>query len=72
MYFVYIIKNHQGLFYKGYTQNLERRLLEHNTNVSRYASGKGSWLLLYFGGFETKTAALKGDLRLKKNSILLQ
>ncbi|MFV8380004.1 GIY-YIG nuclease family protein [Flavobacterium sp. LB3R33] len=40
MYFVYIIKNHQGLFYKGFTQNLDKRIFEHNNDLSRYTSGK--------------------------------
>ena len=66
MYFVYILKNHQGLFYKGFTQNLDKRLLEHNTNLSRYTSGKSPWVLVYFKEFETKTEALKEELRLKK------
>ena len=64
MYFVYIIKNHQGLFYKGFTQNLDKRIFEHNNDLSRYTSGKSPWVLVYFKEFETKT--LKEELRLKK------
>ena len=69
MHFVYIIKNHQGLFYKGYTQYLEKRIIEHNTNLSRYTSGKCLWVLVYFKEFETKTVALQEELRLKKLNV---
>ncbi|MFV8336147.1 GIY-YIG nuclease family protein [Flavobacterium sp. RSP29] len=51
MYFVYIIKNYQGLFYKGFTQDLGKRIFEHNTDLSRYTSGKSPWVLVYFKEF---------------------
>jgi putative endonuclease len=69
MYFVYIIKNHRGLFYKGFTQNLEKRIFENNNNLSRFTSGKSPWILVYFKEFETKTEALKEELRLKKLNV---
>jgi putative endonuclease len=69
MYFVYIIKNHQGLFYKGFIQNLEKRIFEHNNDLSRYTSGKSPWALVYFKEFEIKTEALKEELRLKKLNV---
>jgi len=43
MYYVYIIYSvAQDLYYKGYTENLFRRLLEHNEGQSRYTSTKGA------------------------------
>ncbi|MGZ9735049.1 GIY-YIG nuclease family protein [Flavobacterium sp. GNP002] len=69
MYFVYIIKNHKGLFYKGFTQNLDKRIFEHNNDLSRYTSGKSPWVLVYFKELETKTEALKEELRLKKLNV---
>ena len=69
MYFVYIIKNHQGLFYKGFTQDLGKRIFEHNNDLSRYTSGKSPWVLVYFKEFETKTEVLKEELRLKKLNV---
>ena len=41
MYWVYIIENASGIYYKGYTENLEKRINEHNSGESRYTSGKG-------------------------------
>ena len=69
MYFVYIIKNEQGIFYKGFTQDVEKRVFEHNNGLSRYTSAKGPWVLVYFKEFETKTLALKEELRLKKLNV---
>ncbi|NSW44573.1 MAG: GIY-YIG nuclease family protein [Bacteroidales bacterium] len=72
MYWVYIIENPEGLYYKGYTQNVEKRLYEHNAGESRYTSGKGPWKLVYKRSYLTKTEALKEERRLKRlnsNSI---
>jgi putative endonuclease len=34
MFKVYIIKNIDGIYYKGITSNLDKRVEEHNTNMS--------------------------------------
>ena len=58
MYFVYIIYGPtQDLYYKGYTENLSKRLMEHNEGFSRYTSTKGPWMLVYQKMFETKREA---------------
>jgi putative endonuclease len=69
IYFVYIVKNHQGLFYKGFTQDLGKCIFEHNNDLILYTSGKSPWILVYFNEFETKTEALKEELRLKKLNV---
>ncbi|MGO4904766.1 GIY-YIG nuclease family protein [Flavobacterium sp. W20_MBD1_R3] len=65
-YFGCIIKNHQGLFYKGFTQEFDKRLMENNTNLSCHKSVQRRWALAYFKEFETKIKALKEELQLKK------
>ena len=58
MYYVYVLYSPSyGLYYKGFTQDVERRLIEHNSNKSRYTSGKGPWELLILEVFETKREA---------------
>ncbi|WP_165355308.1 GIY-YIG nuclease family protein [Flavobacterium petrolei] len=42
---------------------------EHNNDLSRYTSRKSPWILVYFKEFETKTEALKEELRLKKLNV---
>ncbi|GAB1447073.1 GIY-YIG nuclease family protein [Bacteroidota bacterium] len=66
-HFVYILfSEKQDVFYKGYTTNPEKRLEEHNQNKSRYTKGKSPWKLVFTKKFETKSEALKEELRLKK------
>lgn len=67
MYHVYILYCHaHDLYYKGYTENLSIRLIEHNEGLSRYTSGKGPWELVYQKMFETKREALIEERRIKK------
>ncbi|MFH1244374.1 MAG: GIY-YIG nuclease family protein [bacterium] len=47
MYFVYILKNSENFLYKGITDNLERRISQHNHNQSAGTRGKGPWKLVY-------------------------
>ncbi|MCK6611887.1 MAG: GIY-YIG nuclease family protein [Bacteroidia bacterium] len=66
-HYVYILfSDNHNVFYKGYTTNPEKRLEEHNQNKSRYTKGKGPWKLVFTKRFDTKSEALKEELRLKK------
>ena len=58
-FFVYIIKSikHHGL-YKGFTDNLSRRLNEHNSGKSKYTSRGIPWILVYFETHESLKAAI--------------
>jgi putative endonuclease len=53
-------------FYTGYTNNLERRLEEHNEGKSRYTSKKIPWKIVYFEEFGEKSDAIKREFFLKK------
>jgi putative endonuclease len=53
-------------FYTGYTNNLERRLEEHNDGKSRYTSKKIPWKIVYFEEFGEKSDAIKREFFLKK------
>ena len=66
MYTIYIIENQSGIYYKGVTENLEKRLEEHNTNKSRFTSGKGPWVLVYFKNYPLKSEALIEEKRIKR------
>ncbi len=73
-YFVYIIQSESlGIFYKGISLQPQRRLWEHNNNLSRYTSGKGPWRLVFLEVQPSKAAALKREKQLKRaNSEYLQ
>ena len=65
-YFVYILKSLQdGSYYKGYTQDLNKRLVEHNQGKSIYTSRKLPWKLLYSEAFTTKEEAIAREKYLK-------
>ena len=62
MYFVYIICSKiTRKRYIGQTNNLERRLNEHNIRQNRFTSGKGPWEVVYQESFETRTEAMRRE-----------
>jgi putative endonuclease len=62
MYYAYILKcKTDGSLYKGYTNDLERRLAEHNSGKSDFTSRKGPWELVYHETFENQEAAIKRE-----------
>ena len=68
-YVVYIIESkNNSILYKGFTTDIEKRLYEHNNNLSRYTSGKGPWKLVYLESFEEKRSALIRERQLKRSN----
>jgi putative endonuclease len=66
MYYTYILKSIKtNKLYIGQTKNLERRLTEHNSNQSKSTKGKGPWELIYSKRFESRSEAVKHELKLK-------
>ena len=69
-YFVYLIKSkvkNKTISYVGYTININKRLLKHNTNKgAKFTKGK-KWKLVYFKKYSTKIQAMKEEYKLKKN-----
>lgn len=48
MYYTYVLQNQAGRFYTGYTQNLRKRLSQHNAGKTGYAGKRGPYLLVYY------------------------
>lgn len=67
MYFIYIIySENRGVKYIGHTNDIERRLWEHNQNVGcRYTKNKGPWKLIHQENFETRANAIAREKILK-------
>jgi putative endonuclease len=64
---VYILQSEvDGDYYKGVTQNIETRLLEHNSGESKFTSTKLPWILVYSKAYELKRDALIEEKRIKK------
>ncbi|HNS34086.1 MAG TPA: GIY-YIG nuclease family protein [bacterium] len=67
MHYLYILKSaRDSSYYIGYTDNIERRLYEHNNYVGRYTSSKKPWVLIYSEKYAEKSTALKRERQLKK------
>ena len=66
-YFVYIIQSEvDNTYYKGYTQNPEQRLCQHNNGKSRYTSNKTPWKLVYLEEYQTKKEAIIREKQIKR------
>ncbi len=52
MYYVYILKSERnGKLYKGLTNDLKRRIKEHNSGKSTFTRNNGPWKLIYYETF---------------------
>ncbi|MCH7723763.1 MAG: GIY-YIG nuclease family protein [Bacteroidetes bacterium] len=48
LYYVYVIESKEGFIYKGMTDNLEKRLVEHNNKTLSFWTKRGTnWKLIY-------------------------
>ena len=66
MFYSYILKSQKtGRRYIGSTNNLQRRLLEHNSNLSNSTSHRGPYILEYYEEFQTNIEARKRETELK-------
>lgn len=62
MFFIYIIKSEKdGRLYKGFTTNIERRLMEHNSGKTKSTSPYKPWKLVYTEEVESREQARKRE-----------
>ncbi len=66
MYFVYVIKSKKdGLFYTGFTDDLKRRLLEHNQGMQESTKNRIPFEVIYFEWCIDKQDAISREKYLK-------
>lgn len=66
MYYTYILKSERtDKFYIGHTENIDRRLHEHNSNQSKSTKNKGPWVLYFKKEFPSRNEAMKFETKLK-------
>lgn len=67
-YIVYVIYSEQsGKRYIGHTKDLQKRLEQHNTGISKWTSGKGQWKVIYYeAGYRRRSEALVREKQLKR------
>jgi len=66
-YLVYVLwsASHQ-LFYIGVTDNISRRIEQHNAGISKWTCGKGPWELVWQRPFPNLSEARKFENQLKR------
>ena len=66
MFYVYILESGiDGSFYIGQTSNLEDRLRRHNAGTEKYTRTKAPWKIFWFEAVETRSAAMRLEMKLK-------
>jgi putative endonuclease len=66
MYYVYILESEKdNRLYKGLTNNLKRRVYEHNIGKMKSTKGYRPWKLLHYEQYEDKEKARKRELYFK-------
>ena len=72
-FYVYMLLSKNGnryFSYVGYTVNLKKRIMLHNTSKgAKYTKGK-KWEIIYSKEYANKSLALKEEYKLKKNYLL--
>jgi len=67
MYYTYVIKNPKGILYKGSTDNVPKRLKQHNgeTLFNSFTKKRGPWELVHLEEFKTRREARRREIFLK-------
>ncbi len=67
---VYIIltkKINRHVSYVGYTKNLKKRLILHNSSKGAKFTKGNKWYLIYKKSYSSKSIAMREEYKLKKN-----
>ena len=66
-YFVYLVKCSDGTYYCGYTNDLDKRIREHNSGDygAKYTKGRRPVKLIYNEKYEDRSSALKREVEIK-------
>ncbi len=65
-YSVYVIQNRKGKFYIGLSDDVGRRINQHNSGASKWTKTKGPWQLVWQSEVLSLSDARKLENRLKR------
>lgn len=69
MNYIYILKCSDGTYYTGWTNDLEKRISDHNNKKgAKYTKGRTPVTLAYYETFKTKEEAMKREYEIKQLS----
>ena len=66
MYYVYIICSPTGRYYVGVTDDVARRVLQHNAGVSQWTARASDWRLVHTEAYPTLGNARRRELQIKR------
>jgi len=67
LFFTYILFSSKlNRFYSGSTNDLERRLVEHNSGQTKSTQHGSPWTLVFSASFNSRRDALKKEIEIKK------
>lgn len=67
MNYTYILKCADGSLYTGWTNDLAKRVADHNDGKgAKYTKGRGPVTLAYYEAFESKEEAMRREYAIKK------
>ncbi|MBI4256450.1 GIY-YIG nuclease family protein [Candidatus Uhrbacteria bacterium] len=67
MFFVYLLQSEvDGTYYIGRTNDVSRRLDDHNSGQSFYTKRKRPWRLVYYEAYDNEDLAKEREKKLKK------
>ncbi|MBL7933551.1 MAG: GIY-YIG nuclease family protein [Bacteroidia bacterium] len=62
MFYAYVIRSSfDGSYYKGHCENLDERLDQHNSGMTKSIKNKGSFEIVYYEIFETRPEAISRE-----------
>ena len=69
MFYAYIIKSvHRDYLYKGHCEDLDKRLKEHNSGITKSIKPYIPFEIVYFETFETREEAITREKYFKTSS----
>lgn len=65
---VYIVQCSDGTLYTGITKDIEKRIIQHNSNHigAKYTKGRRPVKLVYFEASDSRSNALKREYQIRK------
>lgn len=68
MYFVYVLRLHNGDYYTGFTENINQCFAQHRQHIVSATKKMDDPTLTFYAAFETKKRALNFEKYLKSSS----
>ena len=65
-YYVYVIRNPHGQLYIGSTDDLDRRIQQHQQGEARWTRHRGPWTLVSSEVFPSRANAMRRERHLKR------